>query len=384
MNKKVIVFLISVLILILTLFLQNYENTIYHSRYHQHLENKIKYKNYDYSDIGVDTYNKYEITEDKFTSHLPIISINTHGQEILGGEDKRVKDNITVTMSFYDEENVNTFKNRSYKKTALIRYRGNSSRFFDKKGLRIELVDKNGKEENYPLLGLAPDSDFVLNGPYLDKSLIRNYMGYNITGEIMDYSPNVRYCEVFINHEYQGLYLLVETIKVSQDRVNITKVDKDSYVTSYLIENNKKWPEESELKYLNNFTYYTKRMNTSSRFGLGYPTTPKLNNANKKYINNDLSDFEKMLYSYDYDDDERGYYKYLDINSFVNYAVLNEFFLNYDAGNNSTNIYKDRTGKYKLAFWDMNNIFDNYFRELLENQDFYMKCLSKMSTLLIL
>ncbi len=372
MNKKWIVVIITFLILVFTLFLNSYENSLYHQRYHEHLEKGIKYPDYDYSNIDYDTYKSYEITEDGFTSHLPIISINTHGQEILGGTDKRVKDYIEVTMSFYDEEGTNSLKEPSYKKNALIRYRGNSSRFFDKKGLRIELIDNNGNQEDYPLLGLSSDSDFVLHGPYLDKSLIRNYMGYNITGEVMDYSPNVRFCEVFINGEYEGLYLLVETIKVSNDRVNVTKVEKNSNVSSYLIENDKKWPEESEDKYLNNFTYYTRRMKTSARFRLEYPTTEKLNSSNKEYINTDLNEFEKMLYSYDYDDDEYGYYKYIDVNSFVNYAVFNEFFLNYDAGNYSTYIYKDRNGKFKLAFWDMNNIFNNNFRDQLAEQDFNM------------
>lgn len=28
----------------------------------------------------------------------------------------------------------------------------------------------------------------------------------------MEYAPNVRYCELYLNGEYQGLYLLMETV----------------------------------------------------------------------------------------------------------------------------------------------------------------------------
>ena len=42
---------------------------------------------------------------------------------------------------------------------------------------------------------------------------VRNYISYNIEGEIMAYSPNVRLCEMFLNDEYMGIYLLIEKIK---------------------------------------------------------------------------------------------------------------------------------------------------------------------------
>lgn len=41
---------------------------------------------------------------------------------------------------------------------------------------------------------------------------VRNYMFYNLAGEMMDYAPNVRYCEVIVDGVYQGLYLLRENV----------------------------------------------------------------------------------------------------------------------------------------------------------------------------
>ena len=70
----------------------------------------------------------------------------------------------------------------------------------------------------------------------MDKSLIRNYMWYNISGEIMDYAPNVRFCEVILNGEYIGLYVMTETITNGNDsRLNMTEGDDRMDSVSYCI-----------------------------------------------------------------------------------------------------------------------------------------------------
>ncbi len=373
MKNKIIVICTVFTILLFSFYIYKQENDLYKNRYHEHLEKSSTEEKYDYNNINESTYQNKEINQETFESHLPIITIDTRGKEILGGDDKEVKEYIQVSMNIYDKKNgTNTTEKKTYNTDALIRYRGNSSRFFEKKGLRVKLVTKNGNDKPYKLLGLSKESDYALHGPYLDKTLIRNYLGYNITGEIMEYSPNVRFCEVFINGEYQGVYLLVETIKVNKNRINISKVDKNSKVSSYLLEIATRRGGE-DIEYLNNFTYYTNRIKERSQYNIKYPNNSKLNEELYEYINKDISEFERILYSYDYNDEKLGYAKYIDIDSFVNYVVFNEFFLNYDAGNNSTYIYKDKTGKYKLAFWDMNNIFDNYIADISKEQEFMMK-----------
>lgn len=373
MKNKLIILLIVIVLFFFSIFISDNLDNSKVERFHQHLNSQQPDENIDLSNIDADIYQTVDIIKNNFKTHLPIIEINTNNQTIPGTDSVPTNEYINVEFKVYDEkEKNNTFNNKPNISTfAQVRYRGNSSLKFDKKGLRIKLIDQNGDPDNKKLLGMNSDNDFVLHGPYLDKTLLRNYLGYNITGEIMGYSPNVRFCEVFINNEYQGLYLLVETVKVKNDRVNITKIRDNSIATSYMLEiNPKDYLKKSEL-YLNNFTTYTK-INPKNYF-IQYPNSEKLNNEIINYIENDLSDFEKRLYSYDYDSNTFGYYNDIDINSFVYYTVINEFFLNYDAGSNSTIIYKDITGKYKLVFWDMNNIFDNYFVALLNENTFYLK-----------
>lgn len=79
-----------------------------------------------------------------------------------------------------------------------------------------------------------------------------------------------------------------------------------------------------------------------------------------------LPDFEKTLYSYDYDTEPYAWWEQADMSSFVDYFILNEFTCNYDAGWLSTYIYRDVRGKYKMCIWDFNSACDNYSHPVAE------------------
>ena len=61
--------------------------------------------------------------------------------------------------------------------------------------------------------GMASENAWVLNGPYLDKSLIRNYMAYTLGQHLHVLAPDVRFCELFVDGEYRGLFLIMESVK---------------------------------------------------------------------------------------------------------------------------------------------------------------------------
>ena len=94
--------------------------------------------------------------------------------------------------------------------------------------------------------------------------------------------------------------------------------------------------------------------------------TPQL----KEAIKNEFSLFEKTLYSYDYNNEKYGYKNYIDVDSFVDYFLINELTCNYDAGSLSTYIYKDTSGKYKMCVWDFNSACDAYQEQAMPIDDF--------------
>ena len=329
-------------------------------------------------------------------THLPLIIIDTGGQEIpgeplsddgltldQGGDIDYEYNNVTlaadgsktircqVSVIDGDDSNHHLTDTPTMELSAQIRIRGNTSRFFDKKGYLLNLTKEDGvtnREES--MLGMAPHHEWALHGPFLDKSLMRNYMWYNIAGEIMDYAPNVRFCEVVLNGEYQGLYVLVETITNGEDsRLNMSLQEDGASAVSYVLRLDR--GSSNPIKNIDTFTMYALR--NRNVMDIVYPGASNLTPDRISYIEQEFSDFEKILYSYDYDTEPYAWWNYADIDSFVDYFIINEFTCNYDVGSRSTYIYKDLRDKYRMCIWDMNASCDNFHLSQVSPQGFQMQ-----------
>ena len=331
-------------------------------RVHQHLESR-----------GPDAACDCDGTE--LCTHLPLVIIDTGGEAIPGAPIKHPDGTTTYTttstgesmlparIAVMDDETRNHHPSdeADLETDTLIRIRGNSSRSYDKKSYLLRFTDKKGDYADHEVMGMDAHYEWALYGPYLDKTLIRNYMWYNIAGEIMDYAPNVRFCEVILNGAYQGLYVMVETITNGVDcRVNVSEPVDNTTSTGYVIRLDR--GSNNALKNLNNFTYYTYRIGQlhDIRVNIVYPRSGALTEAMAGAIEQDLSDFEKALYSFDYDSEFYGYKTWVDVSSFVDYFIINELTCNYDAGTLSTYLYKDIGGKYRFCIWDFNSACENY------------------------
>lgn len=328
-------------------------------RYHQHLDAKVRPE-----DV---------VTTDEFATHLPIIDIKTEAaippsyKETKDENGKIIKeknyDVVKSSLKYIQNEDTENKRgdNPVFTTNAYIRTRGNSSREFEKKGYWLEFQNKDfTSNRDIEIDGMVADSDWVLHGPYLDKTLIRNYVCYNIAGEFMDYSPNVRFCELFINNEYMGLYVLTEKIKYNKDgRIDVSKTDPKLSATSYIIKidrptNDKEYRVEGLLEAAGEL--YTKY---SGAMQIIYPNKT-LTEKQYDYIERDLAKVEKTIISRSVRSKKDSYKNYIDVDSFVDYYILNEFTANGDATTLSTYLYKDVRGKLKLVTWDHNSSFDNY------------------------
>ena len=325
-------------------------------RYHQHLMAEPKAE--------------CSHTDDVFCTHLPLIQIDTGGIDIPGRATDGDYMNPTLTedgkseivcdVQLVDNEKTNNHitDNATVKSQAYINVRGRSSRTFDKVGYNIRLITENGENNPQTLAGMDAHHEWILHGPFLDKTLIRNYMWYNIGGEIMDYAPNVRFCEVIINGEYMGVYVLAENITAGENgaRLNLSVDKKDNSFTGYLLRLDQ--GSTNPIKNIDTFSVYTKRF--PNKVDIVYPGASNLTPEIAESIRQDFSQFEKAIYSFDYDNEKYGYETMIDVDSFVDYFIINEFTLNYDAGWLSTYIYKDIDGKYRMCIWDFNSACDNY------------------------
>lgn len=376
------------------------------NRYHQHLEAAEKAPCTSHDDSV-------------FCTHLPLMEITTDGPvpepyvygrnaSAAGGAQgfyrRPNNEMVAASVRYFDSgtENNHLTDQPEVEARAMIRVRGASSRSYDKKNYLLKF-----KEEDMSaglavsLSGMTADDSWALHGPFLDKSLIRNYVCYNLAGEIMDYAPNVRFLELFLNGEYMGLYLLVEKISFNVNgRIDITKTDPDQTATAYIIQSDRGASDPRfSLESFGSYSYLTrpKAGTPQGRMEVIYPGKT-LTEAQRGYIEADLSRFEKTLFSFDYNSADKGYRQYIDSLSFIDFFLINEFTLNYDAPGLSTYLYKDIGGRLKMCVWDFNSAFDYYeysevspetfriqnsmwFKYLFKDEDFVNKVVARYTQL---
>ncbi|MDO4845259.1 MAG: CotH kinase family protein [Oscillospiraceae bacterium] len=385
----------AVLVLGASIYQANMEENV---RVHQHLAAEKKEPcSLDHSDGTLCT-------------HLPLIVIETGGKTIPGlpvEEEDIFKEKqytmasdgdsmVTVHLDVFDSAtNYNHPTDEPTISTATqIRVRGHSSREFGKAPYLLKLITDEGAERDAAMLGMSEHNEWALHGPFLDKSLIRNYLFYNLSGEMMDYAPNCRFCELILDGDYKGIYLLVETITAGEDgRLPIIKKKKNSLLAGYLLRIDR--PTEADLETLRDVDVYTERTYIQHMdVAIRYPGKGRLTEALKKRIEKDFSAFEKAMYSYDYDSGDYSYKTYIDVDSFVDYYIINSVSSNMDAGRFSTYLYKTIDGKYKLCVWDFNNCCNNfvddetgadfdgvrsavYFNMLFRNREFVERVISR-------
>ncbi|MCL2408420.1 MAG: CotH kinase family protein [Oscillospiraceae bacterium] len=343
-------------------------------RYHQHLERPSE------ADLGY----CFHCDDHSFCTHLPLIIIDTFGQEIPGrplafgtgfyndpetlfafhyAPDGEAE--IEVAVSVID--NPDSWNHADdipmYESLAMMRIRGNSSRFFEKPNYRINLIHPDAENNPLPLLGMNPHTEWALHGPFLDKTLMRNYIWMNAAADVMGpghFVPEVRFFELILNGEYQGLYMLMETIRVSPYRLDMTRYREGMPVTSYLfrLDTNFRTPE----RHVNTFSALTYRLEMRRNMEIMYPSLALQSDSIQEYVTRNISTIERFLYSPEIIWDTRRYEQYIDMDSFVNFYIINEFIGNNDLWANSTFVHKDVRGRLVAGpVWDFNNVMDNFF-----------------------
>ncbi len=242
-----------------------------------------------------------------------------------------------------------------------IELRGQSSlSLFPKKAYGLETRDSTGGNLNVEVLGMPKENDWVLHGPYSDKSLIRNALTYIIAGKMMDYAPRVQFVELIINGDYQGVYLFTEKIKRDKNRVNIQKLEPDSedITGGYII----KFDKGDEIAWTSPFPSIRGRSN-QSRFLYHYPKEEDITESQKSYIQNFITEYENTLNGENFDDPNFGYRQYIDVASFIDFLIVNEISKNVDGYRLSSYMYKDSDqidGRLKKGpVWDFNLAFGN-------------------------
>lgn len=363
MKYKLLGLTAAILLVLTAAGLTYYRPEEEHQRIHQHLTAR--------HDTGCDCDGS------ELCTHLPLVLIDTEGQTIPGEVLKDVKDrfgqevhsmaedgnstiNVEVRVIDNQDRNNHPSDKPAFVTRSEMRIRGNSSRNFPKLPYLLKFLDDNGIDRSIPVMGMDAHHEWVLHAPSLDKTLVRNYVTYNCAGEFMHWVPNCRYCEVILNGEYVGIYLMVESITAGENcRLNLKVTTKGAQGVGYVIRSDR--PTEADLGTTRDiYSFLERSSSVYEDYSIRYPGSEKLTPELAKDIELDYSSFEKALFSYDYDDPSYGYRAWIDVDNFADYYIINEFSGNIDSGRYSTYIYKEMEEPFRLCVWDFNNAYDNY------------------------
>ena len=266
---------------------------------------------------------------------LPKVHINTPG-----GVEITSKDIWTegCEITIVDEDG-----NISLDATTSLRGRGNSTWLYPKKPYAIKLDSKAS------VLGMPKHKRWVLLANWMDRTLMRNAVSFEMARQIMDWVPRGKFVELFLNGEYQGNYYLCEQIKIDKNRVNIKEFDDESTdgeSGGYLLEFDTNY--QGEINYFKTSSY-------------NYPVTIKDPDEDC------ITSWKHPLYTYiqefvneadnaaqEYDNDKL--LSKIDLSSFVNFFLIYEITTNTEPLNpKSCYMHKDAGADTKLKagpVWD--------------------------------
>ncbi len=284
---------------------------------------------------------------------LPLISINTNGNVIV--DEPKVSAGLQIKKgdSLIEYHQIG------------IEIRGSSSQMFEKKSYGFETWDENDEDINVELAGFPEEEDWILYGPYSDKSLIRNVLIYDISNAMGQYATRTAFYELEINESFLGTYVLMEKIKRDKNRVNVSKNKEEDISGGYILKIDKPtgdgdWYDES-------FSFSSRYMpngnlgqNKNPFFLYEYPDADDIDSDQKEYIQNYIHDFENTLASEEFESEENSYRNLIDLDSFIDFFILNEISKNPDGFRLSTFMHKDKGEKLKMGpIWDFNLAFGN-------------------------
>jgi len=289
--------------------------------------------------------------------NLPIILIDTYGVEI--PDEPRIPASMGIINN---ESGVNYIDDpfNDFDGSITIERRGNSSQWQGKTPYRFETVDDEGENSNVELLGMPAENDWVLYAPWQDKTMIRNVLTYQLSNEMERYASRSRYVELYLNDEYRGIYVLMEKIKRDGNRVDISKLNPDE-ITG----------DDVTGGYILKFDWFYTGDNIGGFesefddmiYNYHYPKPSDIVPEQEAYIEEYINGFETIMMGTDYTNDSTGYPSMMNVESFVDFILLQELAKNVDAYRLSTYIYKDKESiDNRLTagpVWDFNHGFGN-------------------------
>lgn len=215
-----------------------------------------------------------------------------------------------------------------------------------------------GEEVAVDLFGMGAESDWILNGAYIDRALFRNQLLFDLFQDleaVVDedgdrpapgsrYAAETVFCTLERDGEPQGIHVLTE--KVKRDEARLDLAADDGTGQSFIV----KLDDRSHRGGIhdNAVGYGTWR--------LVYPREQDATEAQIDGVRAALRGWEAAHWG-DPADPEAGVFAHLDLDSAVDWVILQELSKNNDAYYLSVYLWRDAGGAMHLLPWDMDLTF---------------------------
>ncbi len=340
------------------------------------------------SDARIETYIFVEPDLAAFNSNLPIVIVDTVGQEIPYDKINRPFIDCRVIMMDTDDQSGRAsmvgLDHLKEKGIGQIRYRGQST--YGQGHYALEFRDEYGRDQDVSPLGMPEESDWILSYDIIDYTLLKNEMAFQWFREMGHYAPRQRYAEVYLNtgggkiksRNFIGIMALREQIDRDKNRVAIARLDElhnlEPHVSGGYIIKHDKYNEGDTLladgpggivdpDYLESSPYGI-QVTGAGKPILQYPPAGRVTVPQIEWITGYMNQASAVLWqntssSY-YPGPERHYTDYLDPASWIDHFIVEQAGLDSDAFWGSYRMHKDRGGKlFSGPPWDFDRGFHN-------------------------
>ncbi|MHB1154266.1 MAG: CotH kinase family protein [Eubacteriales bacterium] len=244
-----------------------------------------------------------------------------------------------------------------------VKGRGNTSWGFPKKSYTLKLDNKES------LLDLPASKNWTLISNYQDKTLLRNDFASKLS-DILGLNANMqtRSVDFWLNGIYWGTYLLTEKIEIEENRIDITEFDEtlspekvgylfewDGHVQEISDQQKRKWQTIENVLYDPAQDVYF--INTTGWLVIHKPSPSDITPEHLKYLYNYFTKLELAIDNGDY----KTVNKYMDLESFVQWYLVEDIMKNMDAGFwSSCYMYLDSGGVLHMGpVWDFDMSLGN-------------------------
>gem|GEM_PF-398007 len=300
-----------------------------------------------------------------FESNIPLVFVDSFGVDVdgsSGGSRPFRPSQIMVIPTDSTSGRARFGQAFDYAGPAGVHVRGESSAGFEQKSYALEIWDETNRDRDVSLLGMPADSDWVLYGPWSEKTFMRNKLVFDWMRTLRGNdgtAPRTQFIELFFNQtrsatgkvgyaSYRGIYLLMEKLKRGKDRVPIEGLN-DKTVDPQLITGGYIFRKDKDDTLKNNWT--------TPRYGIPLQSfdPDRLNLVQLTYLRNYVSAFETALAGGNYRDPKVGYRAFIDPDTFIDAQWFLEIAKQVDGYVFSTYFHKDRAGRLRAGpLWDFN------------------------------